>query len=164
MPETPSFAEIRARLAALRAEREATAGGVAPATAPTPDQLDAMRETTEILSDPEMLARVGKGRRAVASADVVKLEDLWDAFRTTPGEWRVVLTGPVARELPEGSGPSDAAIRALLDTLLTSPAAQGRVLGLGLAGMRSLRSQPYRVLYAIDDERRVVTVLSVDRP
>ncbi len=164
MADPPAIAEIRARLATLRAEREATAGDVSPPTAATPDQLDAMRETMGILSDPEMLARVGKARRAVAIADVVRLEDLWDAGATTPGEWRVTLVGPLAREFTGGSEPSDAVLRELLGTLRATPAAQGQGLGMGLVGTRSLHNGSYRVLYAIDDEQRVVTVLSVDWP
>jgi mRNA-degrading endonuclease RelE of RelBE toxin-antitoxin system len=163
MAEPPSFAEIKARLATLRAEREAASGGVSPPAAPTPEQLGAMRETMGILSDPEMLARVAKSRRAVASADVVSLEELWDAYRTTPGEWRVMLAGPVARELTASSGLSDTALRELLDTLVAGPA-QGQPLGFGLAGMRALQAERHRVLYAIDDGRRVVTILSVDQP
>ncbi|MGI8412470.1 MAG: type II toxin-antitoxin system RelE family toxin [Solirubrobacteraceae bacterium] len=160
----PSFDEIRARLAALRAERETTAGGAAPTATPTPDQLDAMRETMGILSDPEMLARIGRARRAVASADVVRLDDLSDASSPTPSGWRVAMIGPVARELSEGGESSGTVLREVLGTLLAEPAAQGRLLGLGLAGMRSLRGGTYRVLYAIDDEQRLVTVLSVDQP
>ncbi|MGI8427926.1 MAG: type II toxin-antitoxin system RelE family toxin [Solirubrobacteraceae bacterium] len=163
MAEPPALAEIRARLAALRAEREAATSDVDPSRTPTPDQLDAIRETMAILSEPGMLARVGKARRAVATADVVRLEDLWAASPPTPGEWRMALAGPVARQLTEGSEPSATAVRELLGTLLARPAAQGQVLGLGLAGMRSLRAATCRVLYAIDDEQRLVTVLSIDQ-
>jgi mRNA-degrading endonuclease RelE of RelBE toxin-antitoxin system len=161
--EPPTFAEIKERLATLRAERDAAAGGAAPPAAqPTADQLEAMRETMGILSEPAMLARVKQARRAVAAADVVSLEDLTDVRPATRRQWRVVLAGSVARELTEGSRSSDPAVLELLDTLGAEPS-QGRALGFGLAGMRSLHNGPYRVIYAIDDERRGVTVLSVDQ-
>jgi len=159
--DPPSFSDVRARLAALRGEG-APRGEVAPSGGATPEQLDAMRETMEILSDPKMAMRVRAGRGAVASGDVVALDERSGGSLPTPGEWRVALTGPAARELAQSSEPSNTAVRELLRALAASPAERGRALGMGLAGVWSARDDSQRVLYAINEEQRLVTVLSVD--
>ncbi len=101
-----------ARLAAPR-DREAAPGEVAPSGAATPDQLEAMRETMEILSDPS-------------------------------GE------------------PSSTAVRELLRALAPRPTEHGRALGTGLVGVWSAREESPRVLYAMHEDQRLVTVLCVD--
>lgn len=129
---------------------------------PSPDQIDAMRESMEILSDPEMLGRVRAGRKAVAAGDLVGLEELPGGSVPSPGGWRVVLAGPVARELAEVVQPGSATARAMLAELATSPAERGRALGMGLVGVYSAHGDSDRILYAIDQQQRLVTVLSVD--
>jgi len=159
--DPPSFSDVRARLAALRGEG-GVRGEVAPAGGATPDQLDAMRETMEILSDPKVAVRVRAGREAVASGDVVTLDEPSAGSPPTSGEWRVALTGPVARELAQSGEPSATALRELLGTLAASPAKRGRALGMGLAGVWSAREESQRVLYAMHEGQRLVTVLSID--
>ena len=158
--EPPSFADIQARLAALREPglaRGEGAGGGASAARP-----DAMRESMEILSDPEMARRLRAGRQAVANADVVGLEEIPEGTPPTAGQWRVVLAGPVVGELAQLAEPSAAAVREALVALAASPAEQGRALGMGLVGVWSARGDSHRVLYAIHEGQRLVTVLSVD--
>jgi mRNA-degrading endonuclease RelE of RelBE toxin-antitoxin system len=121
-----------------------------------------MRESMEILSDPEMAARVRAGRRAVATADVVGLEELSGGFPPTPGPWRVVLTGPVARQLEEWGEPAATEVRQMLVTLAAGPAEQGHALGMGLVGVWSAHGTAHRILYAIQEGERLVTVLTVD--
>jgi len=134
---------------------------VAPAGGATPEQLDAMRETTEILSDPKLAVRVRAGREAVARGDVIPLEESPGGSPPPAGGWRVVLAGPVARELAQSGEPSATAVRELLGALATGPAERGRALGMGLVGVWSAR-EVSRVLYAIHEGQRLVTVLSVD--
>lgn len=156
----PSLSDVQARLAALRnpgaARDEGAPGGA------TPQQLDAMRESMEILSDPEMAKRLRAGRRAVATADVLGLEQLSGGSPPPPGQWRVVLTGPVARQFAEMGEPSATEVRQMLAALATSPAQDGRALGMGLVGVWSARGASHRVLYAIQEAQRLVTVLTVD--
>jgi len=121
-----------------------------------------MRESAEILSDPEMARRLRAGRQAVATADLVGLEEISDGSRPTASQWRVMLAGPIARELAEMREPSATAVRQMLDALTADPAEQGRALGMGLVGVRSARGASHRVLYAIQEGQRLVTVLSVD--
>jgi mRNA-degrading endonuclease RelE of RelBE toxin-antitoxin system len=121
-----------------------------------------MRESMEILSDPEMTARVRAGRRAVATADVVGLEELSGGSPPPPGPWRVVLTGPVARQLEERDVPAAMEVRQMLVTLATSPAEVGHALGMGLVGVWSAHAAAHRILYAIQERERLVTVLTVD--
>ena len=137
-------------------------GEVAPSGGATPEQLDAMRESTEILSDPAMALRLRAGRGAVASGDVVPLEETSAGSPPAPGTWQVVLTGPVARELEPSDEPSTTAVREVLQELAASPDERGRALGMGLVGVWSARTDSHRVLYAIDEGQRLVTVLSVD--
>jgi len=121
-----------------------------------------MRESAEILADPEMARRLRAGRQAVATADLVGLEELSDGSPPTAGQWRVMLAGPIARKLAEMGEPSATAVRQMLESLTADPAQQGRALGMGLVGVWSARGASHRVLYAIQDGQRLVTVLSVD--
>lgn len=122
-----------------------------------------MRETMEILSDPTMLMRVRAGRAAVASGDVVPLEEPAGGFPpTSGGGWRAALTGPVARELAQCDEPSASAVRELLRALAARPTERGRALGMGLVGVWSAHGESQRVLYAMHEGQRLVTVLSVD--
>lgn len=160
--DPPSFADVRARFAALR-DRPGTAGEVGPGGAPTPDQVDAMRESMEILSDPETAMRVRAGRAAVASGDLVPLAEPSGSSPGTPGgSWRVVLTGPVTQDLERRGEPSAGAVRELLRALAASPAERGRALGMGLVGLWSAREGSRRVIYAMHEEERRVTVLTVE--
>ncbi len=157
--EPSILSDLKARLAALHdrgAGEEEVPGGNA-----TGDQLDAMRESMEILSDPEMAARVRAGRLAVAGAEVVSFEQLGGPS-PTPDRWRVVLTAPVARELALMDQLSGAAVREMLVALAGSPAEHGRALGMGLVGVWSARTASHRILYAIAPSQRLVTVLTVD--
>lgn len=158
--EPPSLSDVKARLAALR-DRGAARGQGAPGGA-TPGHIDAMHESMEILSDPEMAMRLRAGRQAVAAADSVGLEELPGASPPASDQWRVVLTGPVARQLAGLGEPAAVAVRGMLAGLATSPAEQGRALGMGLVGVWSARGASHRILYAIQDGERLVTVLSID--
>jgi mRNA-degrading endonuclease RelE of RelBE toxin-antitoxin system len=135
---------------------------VAPSGGATPEQLDAMQESMEILSDPALAVRLRAGRAAVASGDVVPLEESSVGSPVAPGDWQVVLTGPVARELTQSGEPSSTPLFELLRGLAARPDERGRALGMGLVGVWSARAESQRVLYALHEEQRLVTVLTVD--
>ncbi|MGI8904691.1 MAG: type II toxin-antitoxin system RelE family toxin [Solirubrobacteraceae bacterium] len=120
-----------------------------------------MRESIEILSDPELAGRVRAGRLAVAGAEIVSYEELGGPT-PAPEQWRVVLTAPVAHELEQMDQPRATGVRETLAALTRSPAEHGRALGMGLVGVWSVRGASHRILYAIQQEQRLVTVLTVD--
>jgi len=161
MEKSTAFRRVRDRLAALQDRGEAAPAAVRGGPG-TPEQQDAMRETLEILSDPAMMLSVQAGRRAVAIADVVALERLAGSDSAAPGEWSVVVTGPVARDLEHTGGSATASLRETLAALASAPAEQGRALGMGLVGVWSKHGGSHRVLYAVHRAQRRVTVLSVD--
>ena len=55
-----------------------------------------------------------------------------------------------------------AAIEFLYGSLAASPRRVGKPLKLGLEGLHSARRGDYRVIYRIDDQRRLVTVLAIE--
>lgn len=83
----------------------------------------------------------------------------------TEGRYELVVAGPAARaiaeQLPEAV--SAAVIDFITGTLLENPHRVGRELRNDLVGIYSARRGTYRVLYRIDDDRREVTVLRIDR-
>lgn len=75
--------------------------------------------------------------------------------------WSVVVAAPAVRDLdvlPEKV--LHAAIE-LFSALAENPARLGKPLAFELAGLLSARRGPYRVIYELDEERRVVTVVAV---
>jgi mRNA interferase RelE/StbE len=57
---------------------------------------------------------------------------------------------------------ASAVVEFLYGSLAESPHRVGKPLKLGLEGMHSTRRGDYRVIYRIDDEQRVVTVLAIE--
>ena len=55
-----------------------------------------------------------------------------------------------------------AVVEFLYGSLAASPHRVGKPLRLGLEGLRSARRGDYRVIYRIDDERRLVTVMAIE--
>ncbi len=83
MPEVLALATVKARLSEL-IERVAsqqdrvvvTRRGKPAAVLISPDELEALEETLAVLSDPELLARVREGEKAMARGEGVALEEL----------------------------------------------------------------------------------------
>jgi len=78
-----------------------------------------------------------------------------------PYELRV--TGPAERQLqrlPEGT--AAAIVEFMLSALVDNPHRVGGRLQRELAGLHSARRGAYRIVYEIDDARRVVVVLRID--
>jgi mRNA interferase RelE/StbE len=55
-----------------------------------------------------------------------------------------------------------AVVEFLYGSLAESPHRVGKPLKLGLEGLRSARRGDYRVIYRIDDEQRLVTVIAIE--
>jgi mRNA interferase RelE/StbE len=55
-----------------------------------------------------------------------------------------------------------AVVEFLYGSLAASPHRVGKPLKLGLEGLRSARRGDYRVIYRVDDERRLVTVVAIE--
>lgn len=79
----------------------------------------------------------------------------------SPYELRV--TGPVQRQLerlPQGT--AAAIVEFMVTALIENPHRVGGALQRELVGLHSARRGAYRVIYEIDDDLHVVTVLRVD--
>lgn len=79
----------------------------------------------------------------------------------TEAPWKLVVTGPAARSiqlLPEKYG---SAVLETLRAIETNPRRLGKPLRFELEGRWSARRGPYRIIYALDDAARTVTVLAV---
>ncbi len=62
--------------------------------------------------------------------------------------------------LPEKA--ATAVVEFLYGSLAASPHRVGKPLKLGLEGLHSARRGDYRVIYRIDDHRRLVTVIAIE--
>lgn len=79
------------------------------------------------------------------------------------GDYRVAWSGPAKRALgrvPEKVGA--AVVEFVYSSLAANPRRVGKPLTLGLAGLHSARRGDYRVIYAIDDDHRVVEIIAVE--
>ena len=75
--------------------------------------------------------------------------------------WELVVASPAARDLGRLPEKAAAAVVESLQAIAADPKRLGKPLRLELEGLWSARRGPYRVLYRIDDEERVVTVVAV---
>lgn len=73
--------------------------------------------------------------------------------------WTTASRRAVTR-LPEKV--ATAVVEFLYGSLATSPYRVGKPLKLGLEGLHSARRGDYRVIYSIDDQRRLVTVMAIE--
>ena len=80
---------------------------------------------------------------------------------TRETRWTVVVARPAARDLDALPEKVLHAVTELFSALAENPARLGKPLGFELAGLLSARRGPYRVIYELDEERRVVTVIAV---
>ena len=75
--------------------------------------------------------------------------------------WSVVVAGPAARDLERLPAKVLHSVVDLFSSLESNPAQLGKPLAFELEGLHVARRGPYRVIYEIDEERRVVTVVAV---
>ena len=73
--------------------------------------------------------------------------------------WTTAARRAVTR-LPEKV--ATAVVEFLYGSLAASPHHVGKPLKLGLEGLHSARRGDYRVIYHIDDQRRLVTVIAIE--
>ncbi|MDA8043990.1 MAG: type II toxin-antitoxin system RelE/ParE family toxin [Actinomycetota bacterium] len=81
----------------------------------------------------------------------------------TPAAYRLVVSATAERalaRLPEVV--AAAVVEFMVAALIESPRRVGHPLRYELTGLWAARRGPYRVVYAIDDDDRTVTVLRID--
>lgn len=79
----------------------------------------------------------------------------------TDGAWRLVIAGTARRDLDRVPEKYASAVVSLLPGLLANPRRLGKPLRFEWAGRWVARRGPYRLIYSIDEEDRVVTLLAV---
>lgn len=75
--------------------------------------------------------------------------------------WRIQIAGPAARDIERLPEKYATAVLEMLTTLAENPKRLGKPLRFELKGRWSARRGPYRVIYTIDEEPCIVTVLAV---
>ena len=81
----------------------------------------------------------------------------------TQASFAIAWTAPSRRalaRLPEKV--ASAVVEFLYGSLAEGPHRAGKQLKLGLEGLHSARRGDYRVIYRIDDDQRLVTVLAIE--
>jgi prevent-host-death family protein len=83
MTKTFSLADVKARfseivdLVATRQERVVvTRRGKPAAVLISPDDLESLEETLDIMSDPQLMAKIREGKAALARGDVIPLDEV----------------------------------------------------------------------------------------
>lgn len=83
MTETLPLAEIKARLSEMvdRVEHQhdriiLTRNGRPAAVLVSPDELDALEDTLDLLSDPAAMAEIRRAREEIAAGDVIDADEL----------------------------------------------------------------------------------------
>lgn len=75
--------------------------------------------------------------------------------------WRLVLAGTAARDIERLPEKYATAVAEMLPAIADNPQRLGKPLRFELEGEWAARRGPYRVLYALDEKARVVTVFAV---
>lgn len=75
--------------------------------------------------------------------------------------WRLFVAGPAVRDIRGLPEKYAVAVMEALRAIAANPRRLGKPLRFELDGRWSARRGPYRVIYAIDDTTRTVTVLAV---
>ncbi len=79
------------------------------------------------------------------------------------GGFAIAWTAPARRTLARlPQKVATAAVQFVYGSLAADPRRVGKPLKLGLAGLHSARRGDYRVIYRIDDQRHMVTVLAIE--
>jgi len=79
----------------------------------------------------------------------------------TDEPWRLVVAGPAARNLERLPAKYANAVVEALSAIAGHPHRLGKPLRFELTGRCSARRGPYRIIYAIEDDSRTVTVLAI---
>jgi mRNA interferase RelE/StbE len=76
-------------------------------------------------------------------------------------QWRVVVMPPARREFDRLPISVAAAVLAALDSIAENPRRLGKPLMLEHEGRFSARRGPYRIIYELNDDERVVRVVAI---
>jgi mRNA interferase RelE/StbE len=79
----------------------------------------------------------------------------------TDEPWRLVVAGPAARNLERLPAKYATAVIEAFGAIAANPRRLGKALRFELTGRWSARRGPYRIIYAIDEQSRTVTVLAI---
>ena len=75
--------------------------------------------------------------------------------------WRVVVMGPARREFDRLPISVAAAVLEMLDAIAENPKRLGKPLMLEHEGRFSARRGPYRIIYEVDEDDRLVRVIAI---
>jgi mRNA interferase RelE/StbE len=75
--------------------------------------------------------------------------------------WRLVVTGPARRQFDRLPISLAAAVLETLDAIEKNPQRLGKRLALEHEGRRSARRGPYRIIYELLEEERIVRVIAI---
>ena len=75
--------------------------------------------------------------------------------------WRVVVMGPARREFDRLPISVAAAVLETLDAIAENPKRLGKPLMLEHEGRFSARRGPYRIIYEVDEDDRLVRVIAI---
>jgi mRNA interferase RelE/StbE len=80
----------------------------------------------------------------------------------TSDRWRIEIMPSARRDLNRLQEVAAAAVLEAIDHIADAPQRMGKPLRLELEGLWSARRGPYRVVYRIDDGKRLVQIITVD--
>lgn len=80
---------------------------------------------------------------------------------TSSAPWRLTIAPPARRGLARLPEKAVAAVSETVLAVAADPYRLGKPLRFEFEGLRVARRGPYRVIYAIDEERRTVTVVAI---
>ena len=75
--------------------------------------------------------------------------------------WRLVVAAPARRDLARLPEKVAGAVVRTFDAIAADPHRVGKPLQREVRGLWSARRGPYRVIYRVDDDQAVVTVLGI---
>jgi mRNA-degrading endonuclease RelE of RelBE toxin-antitoxin system len=80
----------------------------------------------------------------------------------TSDRWRIEIMPSARRDLNRLQEVAAAAVLEAIDHIADAPQRMGKPLRLELEGLWSARRGPYRVVYRIDEGKRLVQIITVD--
>jgi mRNA-degrading endonuclease RelE of RelBE toxin-antitoxin system len=80
----------------------------------------------------------------------------------TSDRWQIEIMPSARRDLNQLQEVAAAAVLEAIDHIADAPQRMGKPLRLELEGLWSARRGPYRVIYRIDEGKRLVQIIAVD--
>jgi mRNA-degrading endonuclease RelE of RelBE toxin-antitoxin system/PHD/YefM family antitoxin component YafN of YafNO toxin-antitoxin module len=133
------------------------------------EQLFALEESLELMSDSEQLERIKAGEAALVSGNFVSQgefeQEMGVATRTMPTRWRLVISGPARRAIL--GLPNETSRPRVVEFLTGDLVERPGDVGVELEGQLSRRYvasvSDQRVVYRLDPTNRAVRVVDVQR-